>query len=151
VFDAFLTLFSRDVIVDEPHWSGPVKGADGNNILDGTHVKALAAVGNATALHLKDAEGFASIVNAERLLVIGRDRGEIEFGFHLPNPLHCLFKNGERPQAEEVHLEHAELCKGIHLELSDDFVVLATAQRDVFIEWPITNDNASRVNACVAT
>ena len=64
--------------------------------------------------------------------------------------LQSVGENGQRGQAEEVHLQQAHLFDGDHVEGGDDFVVLGPVQRDQFSERARRNYYAGRVHAGVA-
>ena len=91
----------------------------------------------------------APIVNFKRGAIIGGNLREVEIWSLLPDSTDSLFENGQRLQAEKIHLEHSKLREGIHLVLADDFVVLSAAQWDVFVKRPITDDHPRCVDARV--
>ena len=143
IFDGPVTSFAGNIIVDELHRSRPIKGSDGNDVLDGAYVEAFAAVGYASAFHLEDAHGLTSIRRspklADRLWGYLRGRTQAASVF-----LRTLFDNGKCLKPQKIHLEHAKLGESIHLVLSDDLVIFSSAQRDVFITSAVSNHDASR-------
>ena len=61
-----------------------------------------------------------------------------------------LLDDGEVLQAEEVHLEEADLGDGSHVELGDDLAVLALGEGAVVAEVAVADDDAGGVDAGIA-
>ena len=58
--------------------------------------------------------------------------------------------DGERRQAQEVHLEERQLLQAVHVVLRDNFVFVGLVERDDVAQRQRRNHNAGRVNAGVA-
>jgi len=65
----------------------------------------------------------------------------------LLDELEGVIENGERGEAEEVHLQQAKLFDGAHVEGGDDFVVLGAVERDEFGEGLGGDDDPGGVYA----
>ena len=150
VFDFFQALLALDIVVDELHRARAVERADGDDVLDRVDIEAFAAIRDAGAFHLEDAQGFAAVVDVERGLVVLRDGVEIKIRRVDFDEPHGLLHDREGLEAEEVHLEHAEVGEWTHGVLGDDFVLLAAAKRDELIERAVANDDARSMDAGVA-
>ena len=61
-----------------------------------------------------------------------------------------VFDDRERRQAEEVHLEKAELLEAAHVVLRDDFVLVRLVKRDEFLQRRRRDDDAGGVDRRVA-
>src|ERR1700733_8828256 len=64
--------------------------------------------------------------------------------------LERVVDDGERGQAEEVHLEQAHLFDGLHVVSSDYGVVFGAGDWNKFGEGPGGDDDACRANAASA-
>src|ERR1700761_3096720 len=64
--------------------------------------------------------------------------------------LECVVDDGERRQAEEVHLKQAHLFDGLHVVGGDDIFVLSAGDRDELGEWLGCDDDTGGVHACSA-
>jgi hypothetical protein len=64
----------------------------------------------------------------------------------LLDQLQRVVDDGERGQAQEVHLEQAELVEAVHVVLGDDFVLVRLVQRDEFLERLRRDDHAGGVH-----
>ena len=150
VFDLFDPFFAFDVVVDELHRAWTIKRADGDDVLDTADIKSLAAIRDATAFHLEDAECFAAIVDIECRTVVDRNGVDVEIRHLRVNEPHRLLHDCECAQAEEVHFEHAKVGEWAHGILGDDLVFLALAERDEFIQRAVADDHAGSMDARVA-
>ena len=150
VFDLFDPLFALDVVVDELHRAWTIKRTDGDDVLDTADIESLAAIRNATAFHLENAKRFASVVNIKGGFVVAGYEVDVEIWHLRVDESHRLLHDRERAQAEEVHFEHAEVGERAHGILGDDFVFLAPAERDEFIERTVAYDDTRRMDARVA-
>ena len=65
----------------------------------------------------------------------------------LLDELQGVLDDGERGQAEEVHLEKAELLEAAHVVLGDDFVFVRLVKRDEFFQRRRRDDDTGRVDA----
>ena len=72
-------------------------------------------------------------------------------GHALPDQRHRVLDHCQRFQAQEIHLEQAEIVQRPHRILADDFVSFGVAaERHVFGQIAIADDDAGRVHAGVA-
>ena len=96
------------------------------------HAEVLAEVDHAAGFQLEHGDRLAAVQQVEGGLVIERDGVEmLKSGRVLVDQLHGVVDDGERLQAEEVHLQHAQFGQRTHGELGDDFVRVAPREREV--------------------
>ena len=114
-----------DELRDELHRPRPVEGDHGDDVLDARGLETLEGIAHARRLQLEHAEGprlgedlvGPRIVEGQRLGIEG-------------DPLRLLDEtgrvgdDGEGTEAEEVHLEEAQLLDGAHGEARDELGTL---------------------------
>ena len=139
--------------------AGAHQRAGGNEVVKTIRAHGPQNVGGERRFKLKDAGGAARAQGAISGLVVEREG--LEVGHRVPtraNVLECVLKDGERGEAQEVHLEHARVLKRVHVELRHHhaFIVssgsrgslgLLRADGDVFVERAGRDHDAGRVHA----
>ena len=99
----------------------------------------------------KTRDGLAAIEQIEGLLVIERDRCDVEIGRVLVDQLHGVVDDGERLQPEEIHLQHPEIRQRLPWRTATTMPPsLRARERDVFRKIAIADDDARRVDAGAA-
>ena len=68
----------------------------------------------------------------------------------LLDQLQRVLDDGERFQAEEIHLEQAEFAERLHRVLGDDAAVVVRGERDVIGQVVVGDDDAGGVDAGLA-
>ena len=131
------------------HRTGAVEGDYSGDIFNALRLEAGTHAGHARAFKLEHADGTPGGKHViGRLIVLGRVL-YAEARLTAAHQLHRVVKHGEVAQAEEVHLEKAELLKRRHLVLAHDgFVVLR--KRDIFVHRLLGYHNARRMGRGVA-
>ena len=86
--------------------------------------------------------------------VFSSSRGSWSISMHTPRVFSMIFERRlddvEVAQAEEVHLEQAELGDVVHVELRDELGLALLLQRQVLGERLVADDHAGRVDGVVA-
>ena len=102
------------------HGAGAVEGDDGGDILDVLGLEAHADAGHARRLHLEHAGGPALGEHLEHRRVVRPGcLPERSSGRLLATRLHRVVQDGQVAQAQEVHLQEAQLLQGGHDVLGD--------------------------------
>ena len=110
-----------------------------------------AGLAHARRFHLEQAD----VLRAAHQLVGG---GIVERDFQrrhflargLLDQLQRVLDDGQRFQAEEIHLEQAEFAERLHRVLRDDAVVIVQRQRHVIGQVVVGNDHARGMHAGLA-
>ena len=119
VGDTLLAGFPLPVAGDVAHRPRPVEGDESDQVLELGRLDLPQRLAHPRRLELEDACGVALREHGVRLLVVERDRGDVE-----PREQRAgLVDHVEVAQAEEVHLEEAERLDVLHRELGHDFLV----------------------------
>ena len=143
-------LLALHVVGDEVHRAGPVERDECVDVLDAAHVELLRPARHAAGLDLEHRDSLAAVVDVEARLVVERDRVDVEIGRVLVNQHDGIGDDGERLQAEEVALQHADLRERMHRVLADDRAVIRARERDVFAEVAVADDHTRRMHADTA-
>ena len=113
---------------DEPgdgvHGAGAVEGDDSGQILNGLRFHLDADAGHAGGFHLEDAGGAAAIEHFKGLRVVVRQLGQLEVRLPPLDELFGVVQNSQVAQAQEVHLQQAQLLQGGHHILSDHALIV---------------------------
>ena len=145
---AFLAL---DVVADQIHRPGSIKRDQRDDIVDFPHIELLRRARHSTGFHLEETDRFAAVVKIERGLIVEWNAFEREFRLAFPNKRERVFDHGQCFQAKEIHLQQSEIVERAHRVLADDVVAFyIAAQRDVFGQIAIGDDDTSGVHASVA-
>ena len=138
---------------DEPgdgvHGAGAVEGDDGGDVLDILGLEAHAHAGHARRLHLEHAGGPAVGEHLEHLRVVVRDVRQGEAGAGFLHQLHGVVQDGQVAQAQEVHLQQAQLLQGGHDVLGDHRLVVL-GQRHIVHHRPPGDHHPGGVGGGVA-
>ena len=106
---------------------------------------------HAAALELEHAGGVAAGQHLVGLLVVER---QPVMSMQTPGCFSMSVERGlddvEVAQAQEVHLEQAELGDVVHVELGDDLGLALLLQRQVLGERQVADDHAGGVDGVVA-
>ena len=119
VADRFLAVLAVGVGRDVLHRARPVERDEGDQILELGRLDLAERLAHAGRLELEDAGRLAAGEHRVGLLVVHRDRGDVEVAEQLAG----LVDHVEVAQAEEVHLQQSERLDVLHRELGDDFLV----------------------------
>ena len=118
--DGPLAELGVDVLVDELHRARPVEGVEGDQLLDRRWLLALEDVGHAVRFELEDAFGVAPVQHVECLPVMLIDPVYVEIRGVLVDQLDSVLDEGERLEAEEVHLHKPAVLDLRHRILRSD-------------------------------
>ena len=120
-------VLARAIGRDVRHRARPVERDQRDDVLEavGPHVEQ--GPPHALAFQLEDADRLGPRQLLEGLLVIERDRGEIDFNPALTHEPHRSVEHRERGEAEEVEFDEAGLLDPFHVELGHRHVGLRIA------------------------
>ena len=136
-----LRAYARDVL----HGTRPVQGHDGDQVLELGRAHVAQRLAHAGALELEDAGGVAAGEHLVGLGVVERQLVDLDAdAVGLLDDLERRLDDVEVAQAEEVHLEEAELGDVVHAELGDDLGVALLLQRQVLGERLVADHDARR-------
>ena len=140
-------------VLDEARYGlhGPraVEGYDGGDVLYALRAQAGADARHAGALELEDALRPARGEHGEGLRVVVGEAVHVEARRVPAHELRRVLEHGEVAQAEEVHLQEAQLLERGHGVLRDDALVVLR-EGHVLVDGPLGYDDAGRVHARVA-
>jgi hypothetical protein len=154
VLDLFAAMLAIDEIVNHATLdrAGTVERVQRGKVFDRIRLVAAQDVAHASRFKLEHA-GCEPLMEDlfVGLVIVQQDALENDaFAAGLRDQLQRVVENGERGQAQEVHLQQAQLLDRHHVESGDDFVVLGLVQRHQFVERPRRDDYTGRVNPGVA-
>ena len=136
---------------DELHGARPVERDDGDEVLELRGPDLAQRLLHAGALELEHAGGVAAGEHLVGLLVVQRQLVDLDaHAAGLLDDLQRLLDDVEVAQAEEVHLEQAELGDVVHVELRDELGLALLLQRQVLGERLVADDHGGRVDGVVA-
>ena len=153
VFDAFASELASDEIVDHAalNGPGPVERVQGRQVGQARGLGAPKDVRHPAAFKLEDARRQALAEELIGLGVVERPGVRVHFlAARLFNELQAVVNHCEGPQAQEVHLQEANLLQVFHRILGCDFVSAAFVKRNHFLEGCRGNDHARGVRGGVA-
>ena len=103
------------------HRPGPVERDEGGDVVEAGRLQRPHEGAHRAALELEHADPRAALQELQRGVVVERDGVDVEVGVAVGvQHLDGVGDDVEVAQAEEVHLQQAELLDAVHLELRDD-------------------------------
>ena len=112
------------VVGDEAHRAGPVERADRDDVVELGRPDLLQRLAHALGLELEDADRVAAGEHLVGLRVVERDRLHVDLvPARALDDLDRVLDHVEVAQAEEVHLQQADLLDRPHRVLGDDLVL----------------------------
>ena len=154
VLDLLAAMLAIDEVVDHAalNGAGTVEGVQGGEVFDGVGLVAAQHVAHAAGFKLEDAGGQRAVEHFfVSFMIIEREGCEINLlAAGLRDQFHRVIQNGERRQAQEIHLQQAHLLDGDHVEGGDDFVVLGAMQRNQLGQRARRDHDTRGVHARVA-
>ena len=145
-------VLARDEIRDELHRARPVERHHRDHVLEARRLEPAQGIAHAPRFQLEDAERPRVREQRIGLGVVQRQRVEVDR--HAPRVAdqgHGVGEDGERAEAEEVHLEQAELLDRPHGEPGDQLRPLGVlVERNVLIERVVGDDDGGGVDRRVA-
>ena len=136
---------------DELHRPRPVEGHDGDEVLELRGADLAERLLHAGALELEHAGGVAAGEHLVGLLVVERQLVDLDAdAARLLDDLERGLDDVQVAQAEEVHLEQAELGDVVHVELRDELGLALLLQRQVLGERLVADHHGGRVDGVVA-
>src|SRR5215204_2612877 len=153
VLDRLLAVVAVDEVVHHAavERAGAVEGVEGREVFEGLGAELPADLLHARRLELEDGLGVPLREQLVGLRVVLRDVDPADLApVHLPDRPAALVDDGQRRQAEEVHLEHARLLEVGHLELRRELLLVVDRDRDQLLERLRADDDARRVHRRVA-
>ena len=146
------TVLALDEVGDELHRAGSVERDHGDEVLELLGPEPAKGVAHPGRLELEHAERLGFGEHLVRLLVVERQPVEVELepaGFL--DQRDRVGEHGERPKAEEIHLEQAELLDRSHRVAGDQLRPLGVlVERDVFLEGLVGDHHRGGVHRRVA-
>ncbi len=148
----FGAVLAVDVVGDQDHRAGAVEGVGGDQVLDAVRLHLHQQVLHAAGFELEDALGLAVGEELEDLRVGEVELLEVEVhAVLLLDQLAGPLQDAERPQAQEVHLQQADLLDDRAFELGDDVVgARGLVERHEVRQRLVGDDHAGRVHRGVA-
>ncbi len=149
VLDLGLALLARDEVVDHPalERAGTVERVQRDQVVEPLRLGLAQQLAHARALELEHAVGLAVPEQLVGLLVVERDGVDVEVdAFGALDLAERVADQGQRAQAEEVHLQEADPLDLLHRPLRDDFVLLALVERNELGQRPGRDDDAGGVH-----
>ena len=143
VRDLLAAVLARGVHRDVAHRPRPVERDEGDEVLELGRLHRAERLAHARRLELEDAGRVPAREHRVRLRVVERERSDVDAADELDR----LVDDVEVPQAEEVHLQQAELDDVVHADLRDHLLVGALLlQRDDLDERLRADHDAGRVD-----
>ena len=151
VFDEAGVVLALDVVRDELHRARTVERDERDDLVDLGDVELAAERLHAAGFELEHADGLRLIEEGEGLGVVEADFLDVEVGqlAVLADEILGVVDDRERLEAQEVHLQEAELLDGI-LGILGRQVAFLHRHRDDVGERAVGDDHAARVLAGVA-
>ena len=141
--DLLAPVLARGVRRDVPHRPRAVEGDEGDEVLELRRLHLAERVAHPGRLELEDARRVAAGEHRVRLPVVERERPDVD----TPDEIDRLVDDVEVAQAEEVHLQEAEIDHVPHPELRDDLRVGALLLQGHDLDEGLrADDDARRVD-----
>ena len=138
-----LAVLARRVRRDVAHRPWPVESDERDQVLELGRLDQPERLAHPGRLELEDPGRLAGREHRVRRAVVERERADVEPA----RQLHGLVDHVQVAQAEEVHLQQAELDDVVHPELGHDFLVGALLlERDDVDQRPRADHDAGRVD-----
>ena len=135
--------------------TGAVQGHARHQVLEPIRLQQLDQVLHPCGLHLEHADRVAAAQHRVGLVVIQRHVIDVELDPAVVQMPQRLGDHREVPQAEEVHLEQAELRDAVHVELRHHLLrvvagILRQLERQVLDERSVADHDAGGVHGVLA-
>ena len=142
--------------------AGTIERSAGDDVADVVGPHPLEQFADAVRLELEHALGVAALQQLVRLRIVERQIVDVDFlAARLLDQPHGVVQQRQSAQAQEVHLEHADLFEVAHHPLRGDDGLVACAtgvvaladdalQRHIIGQRPVGDDDAGGVRAGVA-
>ncbi len=137
VGDFGFAVLAIDEVVDHAalNGAGAIESVEGGEILDAGGMIAAKDVAHAVRFKLEDSGGIAAGEKFVGGFVVEREIIDVDFDATvLLNHFHGIVQDGERGEAEKIHLEKANALEGVHVVLRGDFVAVGLVDGDEFGE-----------------
>ena len=149
VFDELRVIFAGDEPRNGVHRSRSICCNDDGEVFNRLRLQPHADARHSSRFHLEHTRRSSLRQHLHDLWVVVRDPVHGKIGFCFSDILYRFVDDCNVPQAEEVHLEKAELLESRHGVLRDGCLVVCR-KRHVVVDWKSRNDNARRVGRGVA-
>ena len=150
VGDLLRSVFPGDEIADHLHRPRPVQGVHRHKVRNRRGFELPEPVGHPGTLELEHGNGVPARKELECLRVVLGDAVKVD---RLPagflDHAQAVLENGERPEAEEVHLEKAGCFQVLHVVLGHDLGLGSPVQRDEVADVPRRDHDPGGVHARV--
>ena len=147
--DELGVLLTGDEAGDGIHGTGAVEGDDGGDVLHTLWLESHAHAGHAGGFDLENAAGLTPGDHLKGLLVILRDLLQAKTGGMFPDHFHRVIQDRKVAQAQEVHLQKAQLFQRGHHILADHGIVVFR-KGNILINRPLGDDHAGGMGGGVA-
>ena len=132
---------------DVLHRARPVEGDERDQVLELGRLDLAQRLAHPRRLELEDADRVAALQQLVGLLVVERDRLDVDVAVRRTQQLDGLLDHVEVAEAEEVHLQQPERLDVAHRQLCDDFRVGALLlDRDDLGQRAVGDDDARGVD-----
>ena len=145
-------MLAIDEVVDHVHGAGAVERVEGDQVFDAVRLIAAQDVAHPGGFELEHAAGERLAEDLRvGLLVVDRKffHRQLDAAMAL-DQLEGIRDDGERGQAQEIHLEERQFLQAVHVVLRDNFVFVGLVERDDLAQRQRRNHHARRVDAGVA-
>ena len=148
VFDVAGVVLPLDVVRDELHGARTIERDERDDLVDLGDVELTAERLHAAGFELEHADGLRLVEEGEGLGVLEADLLDVEIGLlaMLADEVLGVVDDGERLEAQEVHLQEAELLDGV-LGVLGRQVAFLHRHRDDVREGAVGDDHTARVLA----
>ena len=151
VFDFYFAVAPFDEFGDEIHRAGTIERDERRDMFDRIDLKLPAQVAHPAGFQLENAERVRLVQQVVRSGVL--ERQMVDGNVDALRPLHHftgVANDGERLEAEEIHLQQAKVSDRPHRVLRHDGALLIGLEREQIHERLVGDDDPRRVHRRVA-
>ena len=142
-----VVIFSLDVFRDEVHGPGAVQGDACDDVLQVLGAQLFHEAPHPAAFQLEHAVRLPGAYGCQDLGVIVVDAVDVDaLPLGLLHEPHCVRYHRQRPQAQEIHFQQAQLLQGGHGELCGDGAVAPPGQGHEVVRRLRADDHPRRVH-----
>jgi hypothetical protein len=152
VVDLLFAVLALDIHVDHARLqrAGAIKREHGDDVFEAVRLEPRQQLTHALGFELEDTERVAALEKVVGRRILEADLGPVDRdAVLLAHHRLGFFEDRQRLEAQEVHLEHADVFEVGHLPLRRDVVAVAI-QRHELVERLVGEHDARGVGGCVA-
>ena len=149
--DGIRTVLAPDILGNEIHGAGTVKGDSRDHILQALRFQLFHKAFHSRALKLEHAVGAAGSQRVQNFFVVKIYFTDIQTDPSvLLHQMHRVLDHRQRSQAQEIHLQKPQLLQGGHGKLCGDGSVLGAGQGNIFVHGFLADHHAGGVHGRMA-